>query len=107
MRRGVFWTACFTLGLAACGGAAAEEECELFARTICERAEECLEPGSDVDACAEQSATILNCDRAESVAAGFDTCIETVRTDSCDELFPDGPQSMTPAVCRGVIQIEL
>lgn len=89
-----------------CGGAAAEEECRTISRSICERAVECVVPNDSVDECTDQVSVFANCDRAEAVTSAYERCLTELRTMSCEALFPDGTEGVTPPACRGVIILD-
>jgi len=126
MRRAV-WVAVVGFGLLGCGGTesgsesdglSAEQRCEDFAHTWCDRALGCYsEVGrlraeqlqQEVDTCKRVGIAAVPCERAVAVGPGYDTCVSEVNAMECANW--DVPASelgsvLPPSSCNGVIKLQ-
>ena len=112
-------TAVFCLLLAACGGDDDDDDvetrsptqrCEDLAADLCARYTECAE-GIDEAVCVEQIEDVLRCPDTVYIGDRYDSCVDSVNSLSCSELFPIDPDTNQPTLaelseCRSVILYE-
>lgn len=99
------------LGWIGCGGGAATpvQRCDDLVNDICDRAVQCApQQGTHAD-CVQAVQQIVACGMAKKIGTSYDRCVQQIKADSCQILFPTNPNTgqmalSLPADCNGVIQ---
>lgn len=101
------------LGYIGCGGGAETpvQKCDDLVSDVCDRAVQCSSqpPGTKAD-CVQAVQQVVSCGMAKKVGTTYDRCIQQIKGDSCQVLFPPDPQTgeitlELPADCNSVIQM--
>lgn len=99
------------LGWVGCGGGAETpvQKCDDLVNTTCDRAVQCIPSAGTHADCVQAVQQVVACGMAKKIGPTFDRCIQQIKGDSCQVLFPTDPQTgMTalslPADCRGLIE---
>jgi hypothetical protein len=97
------------LGLAAGGGGGgdpAADECHALFNLACDRFVECgVDGATSHDVCIDMIETTVDCDEADQVGATYASCIATLETAACADLW-DGVTVALPPDCTSVILFE-
>jgi hypothetical protein len=101
------------LGCIGCGGSAETpvQKCDDLINDVCDRGVECIPQQTGTHAnCVQQLQQVLACGSAKKVSASYNRCIEQIKGDGCQVLFPTDPQTgqptfSLPADCMGVIEM--
>jgi hypothetical protein len=100
--------------LVGCGGDAREkspvEKCDDFVDSLCDRAVACIAgaSGMHADCVAAFDTADFSCADVKSVSAGYDRCMDQLRSSSCGTLFPVDPDTgdqalELPADCARIL----
>lgn len=95
--------------LAGCGGSSPKDKCEDIGDTTCERLVECVAEARGMrDACVASFESTGVCARAKSVTGNYDSCINGLHHNTCEQLFPtdeNGDRGIAlPPACAGVVE---
>ena len=98
------------LGCIGCGGGeeTPAQKCEVLVNDVCDRGVECIPQAGTHAACVQALDQVLTCGTAKQVSMTYDRCIQQLKADSCQTLFPTDPQTgqvtlVLPTDCMGVI----
>jgi hypothetical protein len=99
------------LGWIGCGGGSETpvDKCNDLINDLCDRGVQCApqETGTHVN-CIQQLLQQLPCGSTKQVSATYDSCVQQIKGDACQVLFPADPQTgehsvSLPTDCNGVI----
>jgi hypothetical protein len=100
------------LGCIGCGDDEdAAPQCNDLIDDVCDRVVECVPQQAATHAiCVQRMQQTLSCESAKRVSATYYRCIQQIKADSCQVLFPTNPQTAgtalsLPADCTSAIQV--
>jgi len=99
------------LGWIGCGGGAETpvQKCDDLVNDVCDRGVQCFPSAGTHADCVQAVQQVVACGMAKKIGPTFDRCIQQIKEDSCQILFPTDPNTgqmalSLPADCNGVIQ---